>query len=72
MAITEQEGLVAGKDYFVQTRGDHGGRNTFKRFKGMRGDQYVFEAINKVKYPEPIVLDGEFNAARAMRKIIDV
>jgi transcriptional regulator with XRE-family HTH domain len=49
----EREGPVEGRDYYVQAAD---GRATFKRLARAGEDEMAFAAVNRRKYPKPIVL----------------
>ncbi len=64
------EGLRVGDCYFIQARGEDRGRNTFKRYAGKsKGGTHLFECINP-KYRGKIKIAGEFDAMRAMYRIL--
>lgn len=50
--ISEGDVLLVGKDYYVQV----GDEATFKRLSKIDDEELVFQAINRKKYPKPIMV----------------
>ncbi len=53
--LEEGDRLETGQDYYVQKISEA----TFKRLEVIRDDELVFRAINKKKYPAPMVVQRE-------------
>lgn len=67
----DREGLVEGQDFYVQ-RDD--GRATFKRVEAQDEDSVTLRALNRAKYPEPMVVERPLivRVARAVNIILPV
>jgi transcriptional regulator with XRE-family HTH domain len=64
--VTQRDGLVVGKDYFFQGRGESNGEGTFKRLVRMTPDALVVAPINQHDHRGEIVLPLPVNAAAAV------
>ncbi len=53
--LEEGDRLETGQDYYVQKISEA----TFKRLEVIRDDELVFRAVNKKKYPVPMVVQRE-------------
>jgi transcriptional regulator with XRE-family HTH domain len=49
----DHDGIIVGRDYYVQ-RND--GMATFKRIESLDDDSIVLRALNKRKYPDPLIV----------------
>lgn len=58
----DEGGPVVGRDYYWQ---NSDGQCTLKRFAGLSDDSYVLEALNRVRYPDPILLPRQMLARLA-------
>lgn len=68
-AVERAPGMVPGACYFIQTRGEEGGRNTFKEYAGENKEgEFLFRCINP-KYKATLKLRPPFNAGIAVARL---
>jgi phage repressor protein C with HTH and peptisase S24 domain len=66
----EKDGMKEGDFYFIRTRGEDNGRCTFKQYAGKdKSGKHQFRCLNP-KYRGIIRFKAEFDAARAMHRIL--
>lgn len=68
VAVEQGQGLIPGACYFVQTRGEDGGKNTFKEYVGKENDEFVFRCLNP-KYKTTMRIKPPFNAGLAVARM---
>lgn len=68
VAVENGSRMIPGACYFIQTRGEDGGKNTFKAFVGIEDGEYLFRCLNQ-KYKTVMRIKPPFNAGLAVATI---